>query len=657
MLRVGIVFAATILIPSILLAYFALASSRSEELSLDLELRERSEAIATQIHRDVGTTYLQFEQATLERLARGQSPLNHLTELTPYLKVAFRFDQTGILVAPFEMEPEDPFEQPSTAFRAGHSYAHRLERQQEYTQAILHYRVVAELAHNPKFSGEAQLGEARSLWASGDKAAATKIFISLSEQKQTRDRYGFRFRDLAILKLAEFRLLENSPASVQALRNLIDQILTERWTIGRPGEATVARRAIKSLEGKTDSDWLARARTRLEERSVQFHWAAQIRDELELFAGAQIREEEGTFQYYARPESEALWSSVQANGNLYTFAFSARALLEDLDLAAQRASAVDADLQVTLEASDSLAHEHALFSRSLGPWIPYVSVLIQPVDIEALVAQKSQRRRNRILIIGLAILMVVVGIVSTARLITREIETAWEKTDFAANVSHELRSPITQIRLKGEALMYDLVTDEQDRRAHYDVIVREAERLSRLVDNVLDFAAIERGAKTYSLRPAAIEDIIFSSVDACAGVLERGNCDIEMDIEPHIPTIWVDRDAISQVFINLISNAAKYGSEGQWVRVKARLLDNTVDVEIADRGMGINRDDLKHIFEHFFRSTDPRVRKKKGTGIGLAIARYIMEAHGGSITVESTPGEGTTFTVHFSLNPPQSLGA
>lgn len=657
MLRMGIVFAATILIPSILLAYLALSSSRTDELSLELELRERGEAIATQLHHDLRGTYYQFEQATLARLSRGQSPLNHLTELTPYLKVGFRFDQSGVLVAPFEMESPDYLEQPSTAFRAGHAYAQQLEQEKHYDQAALHYRAAGALTQTPAFFREAQLGEARSLWKAGNKADSTVLLIRLSEEKNTRDRFGFRFRDLAILKLAEFQLDDNPEPSTNALRNLINQILTERWTVGRPGEATIARRAIRSLEGRTDPDWLARARTRLGERSVQFQWAAQIRDELDLFSGGQVRAMDGAFQYYARPESEALWSSVQAQGDLYTFAFSTRALLQDLHSAALRASNLDADLRVTVEASDSMTHEHALYSRSLGPWIPYVSVLVQPQDIGALVAQKAQRRKIRIMIISLSILMVVVGIISTARLISREIETAWEKTDFAANVSHELRSPITQIRLKAEALQYELIVDDADRRAHYDAIVREAERLSRLVDNVLDFAAIERGAKTYSLRPADIDDILFSSVEACAAILEQSKCELELNIEPHLPTVWIDRDAISQVFINLISNAAKYGSAGEWVGVKAYLVDDQIEVAIKDKGMGINKEDIKHIFEHFYRSTDPRVRKKKGTGIGLAIVKYIMETHGGAITVESTLGKGSTFTVHFPLNPPESVGA
>jgi len=114
---------------------------------------------------------------------------------------------------------------------------------------------------------------------------------------------------------------------------------------------------------------------------------------------------------------------------------------------------------------------------------------------------------------------------------------------------------------------------------------------------------------------------------------------------------------VKQVLINLLSNAAKYGQSGGWVGVKVRAGLDGVDVTVSDRGIGIAPQDLQNIFEHFFRSTDPKVRKRKGTGIGLTIVRYIVDAHGGTITVDSKPGQGTTFTVSFPLEPPPQHGA
>src|SRR5690606_29371757 len=146
-------------------------------------------------------------------------------------------------------------------------------------------------------------------------------------------------------------------------------------------------------------------------------------------------------------------------------------------------------------------------------------------------------------------------------------------------------------------------------------IVREAERLSRLVDNVLDFAAIERGVKRYTFRPEDVTSMLEQAVAACKGDFEGRALTFDVQIPEDLPVVWCDREAIGQVMTNLLSNAAEYGSEGGWVGVAARRAGDWVEVSISDRGVGISADDLARIFDHFFRSTDPEVRRRKGTGI------------------------------------------
>ncbi len=225
------------------------------------------------------------------------------------------------------------------------------------------------------------------------------------------------------------------------------------------------------------------------------------------------------------------------------------------------------------------------------------------------------------------------------------MELARMKTSFAASVSHELRSPITQIRLKGEALQLGLPLDQDDRARHYEVIVREAERLSRLVDNVLDFAAIERGTKNYHLRLGDLGKTVQNAVDTMRMTMEARGVDLLSRIPDDLPMVKHDSDAIAQVMGNLLSNAAKYG--GGWVQVSATLLPEGIQIEVADHGIGIDYQEVERIFDKFYRSSDPEARRRKGTGIGLAIVRYIMEAHGGQVSVYSTPGKGSVFHLFF----------
>lgn len=653
-LRFAALFALSVLVPAVLLSYLALRSIRAEELQVDADLDRRAEALAVEVYQDLQQTFGRFESLTADRLLRGQSPLANLAELSPYLRAAFRFDEEGRLAAPFALEDSPPPREPSTWYRRKWTEGSRAESAGDYGAAWYAYRAAAGATSDPVLTGEAELAAARALQRDGRVEAAQAALADVyAEHANVRDRWGFRIGDLAALERARIALDRSPDVGRVALEGLVEKILSDRWTAGQPGEAAVARRALALLEGRSDPDWLGRSRIRLTERTSQLYWAGELIDELELFTGDFARVDVGQFRYLVRSETDSLWATLWVGDSLYAFAFDYAAVVSDLRADLQRSASLDEELFAQVLPSDDTTPEGTLRRQMLSPWAQYHTVVVGLKDPRSVVRLKMRMRRSRILVVLLAVAMSALGVFLSVRLVRNELESARVKTDFAANVSHELRSPITQIRLKAESLQLDLVYDDADRQAHYDAIVRESERLSRLVDNVLDFAAIERGAKRYTFRPEDVQSMLYQAVEAAKSDFESRDLEIEVDIPDDLPVVWCDREAIGQVMTNLLSNAAKYGADGGWVGISARQVGAAVEVSVADRGMGIAPGDAHRIFDHFFRSTDPAVRRRKGTGIGLSIVRYIVEAHGGTVTVDSSPGDGTTFTFTLPLESPE----
>ncbi len=649
------IFALTLVLPAATLSWLALSSIRSEELSLDADLRARASAMGTQVGQELAQTFLRFEDNTRARLRRGESPITELEALSPYLRAAYRFDATGTLVAPFELPPDEGIPIPSAAYLQ----ASRAARKAEATdpqQAVRLWEQAAELAREPVYEAEARFGAARAEDLAGnDRRAEDRLADLFGDHALTRDPNGFRFGDLALLRRGEIRMRRDTEVGASSLQQLVDELLAARWSIGLEGEAAVVREALVLLDGKVSPDWMGRARARLNDRYGQLAWSARVAPELELVPS---RVPEGAFRYQgARSDSPALWAIARDGEDVYVWSFDAAGLYLDLDNQAERLGELDADLDAHLLLPGDPVPDGAIASKGMSPWLPVVTLVVIPDDPDALLGQKRRRRSTRIAIVIIAVFMVSVGVINAAWVIGREVENARMKADFAANVSHELRSPITQIRLKGEALQLGLVEEGEDQQQHYDAIVKESERLSRLVDNVLDFAAIERGAKTYHPRPDDLLGLVWQQCESHRATIEERGLELELDLPDDLPVLHIDREAIGQVLTNLLSNASKYGADGHWVGVTVRDRGEFVTMEVADRGAGIAPDELKHVFDEFFRSADPAVRRRKGTGIGLAIVRYIVEAHGGSITVTSTRGSGTTFTVSLPTEPPEAPGA
>jgi signal transduction histidine kinase len=655
--RLSGVFAATMLFPIGFLAFLSLTSLRTEEASFDKDLEHRGQEMVRQIRGEIQSIFDRFEQAADERISDGESPLSNLGELSPYLRGAFRFDEDGRLAAPFLLLSDEEPEIAPLGWQRAARAARALEAQ-DPARAAEAWRASRQASPIPRWIGESMLGEARTLHAAGRPPEVYEdVLLELMENYSTeRDRHGFRFGDLAMLEIGRHRLERGErETAAELLVTLVDGLLASPWTIGEDGEPTLAREALRLLEGHHDADWIARSRTRLNELHAQLYWAELVKNEIELVY-SKLPDNQVRYVGAHTEASPGVWAIVRGGGNTYAFSFSVSELVEELEASVAKQNALDRDLIARLHDSDEPLPSSTLADEPLGPWLLARTVSVQPKDPLALAASKNRRRTVRVAIVFTAVFVAVVGALWLARMIATEVENARQRADFAANVSHELRSPITQIRLKGEALQLGLVEPGEDMQQHFDAIVREAERLSRLVDNVLDFAAIERGAKSYQLRREDLAAAVLTSVEAARLSLEQAGMALELDIQDDLPPVWIDREAIGQVLTNLLSNAVKYGAEGKWVRVRVHQVGPRVELSVSDRGIGIVPEDLPRVFDDFFRSTDPNVRRTKGTGIGLAIVRYIVEAHGGTIGVESSPGRGTRFTVHLPLEAPVGAG-
>ena len=258
---------------------------------------------------------------------------------------------------------------------------------------------------------------------------------------------------------------------------------------------------------------------------------------------------------------------------------------------------------------------------------------------------QAVRRQVMLFTAALWILLIVIvaGAATTYRLMRRESEVARLKADFVANVSHDLKTPLSVIRMFGETLEMGRVPDAATRAEYYRVITRESERLSRLIDNVLDFSRIEGGRRTYERAPAAVEPLVRESLEPFAYPLEHGGFKVEVDVAADLPDVVMDAAAVGQALSNLIDNAIKYSGERKTLRVSAAVVDGELRLAVADEGIGIAAEEHARIFEKFYRVGRSDTQGRRGSGVGLALVRHVAEAHGGHVTVESRPGAGSRF--------------
>jgi signal transduction histidine kinase len=310
---------------------------------------------------------------------------------------------------------------------------------------------------------------------------------------------------------------------------------------------------------------------------------------------------------------------------------------------------VDTEGSVVYENARTRSSEPFEVRRTMHtPSYDGVTLLLRPRD-RSIEEEVRRLAITKTALIGFIDLMLLAGLVLVWANVRRELRLSRLKSDFVANVSHELKTPLALIRLFAETLELGRVPSGEKKHQYYRIIHKESRRLTQLINNILDFSRIEAGRKEYRFVRGDPAAVVRDVVDAYRFQIEQHGFSLSLAVADDLPEMEIDPEALSQALINLLNNAIKYSLNEKAIAVSARRDGDRVLVSVSDRGIGIPKGEQKRIFEKFYRVETSVVHTTKGSGLGLALVQHIAEAHGGRVEVASAPGEGSTFTLSLPV--------
>jgi signal transduction histidine kinase len=246
-------------------------------------------------------------------------------------------------------------------------------------------------------------------------------------------------------------------------------------------------------------------------------------------------------------------------------------------------------------------------------------------------------------------LVLALGLFFTIQIVSKELQLSKMKSDFISTVSHEFKSPLTSIRHITDMLVFKRVPTESKKQEYYEIIQQQSERLSHLINNILDFSKLEEGEKNFRFEPVSMDQILQEIVLSFKHSIPDKDFKVSYKHEKRLPMINADKVAITQVIHNLLDNAFKYSGSSDLIEVYAKSDKKSVVISVKDFGIGISPDDKEKIYSRFYRVSNDHTQQVKGSGIGLTIVKQIIESHGGTVSHESKVGSGSTFIIKLPI--------
>lgn len=294
--------------------------------------------------------------------------------------------------------------------------------------------------------------------------------------------------------------------------------------------------------------------------------------------------------------------------------------------------------------SGSLTSQKFSFRKNL--WLfPHFDLAIQikGKSTEELV---KERTVSNLLIFSSVLVLFITGSILIVLYTRKEMRLAQLKSEFISNVSHEIRTPLALISLYIESLSMGRIKDQLKINEYYNVILQEVQRLSGIVNNILNFSKLESGKRQINMELYHINSLVNDVMDVYTFHLNNKGFDYLLELPENIPQTNMDKVSMNDALVNLIDNAMKYSGDQKEITIRTGVANHFVFVEVIDKGIGISKEDQKLVFDQFFRVTKGNLaHQAKGTGLGLSIVKHIVNAHQGKIELESSPGEGSSFRI------------
>jgi len=518
----------------------------------------------------------------------------------------------------------------------------------DFIRAAGLYRQLMESAQESLQRGYARLLLARALAKSGrNKEALSHYRRILDLPSSVTDEYG-----IPLSLYAAGLLLDEEDAHGEILEYIRTELGAKRWL--SPSESymlqEVVEKVVKTAPEESTQDTAKDYQRMINEHILKLEQALELQGDFQKIAfasrqGNQGKRDEPIWISYGEIPWLASLAPPLAGSQPLLFVVHAQDILASLRQ--------DSGFSETFPGEFHLVTGERSEGESLGPNFRGLKIAFAESEETAFSSQWSFQRSFYLLALLLVLSVTLFGAYLLWRDVRRDVRMAEMRSQFVSSVSHELKTPLTAIRMFAETLRLGRSRNLKTQAEYLDTIVSESQRLTRLLNNVLDFSKIEQGKRIYRPELTSLSEVIQAAARAMKYPLSQQGFELNVHAEEDLPDVRVDRDALEQAILNLLNNAMKYSGESREIDLRLQRKDDQALIQVTDRGVGIDPREQKRIFEKFYRVPMPENERIVGTGLGLTLVSHIVKAHGGNIEVESAPGKGSTFSIYLPLESKQ----